>query len=87
MAKAANGIAIAATIEPPIHSPHVSDPETKCPPKAPRCTSVSSMTKARVAVAKTNQKRLLTRALLRFRAAAGPRFSWRIAGTALSNDH
>jgi hypothetical protein len=45
-------MAIAATIEPPIHSPQVCEPEIKYPPKAPTCTSASSMTKARVAVAK-----------------------------------
>src|SRR5215204_31345 len=47
--------------------PYVPDITARFPPTAPTCTSVSSMTKARVAVAKTNQKRLLTSVLLRFR--------------------
>lgn len=78
--RAANGMIGNAAIEPPSHSPHVSEPVTKSPTNAPAWIPVSSKTKARVAVLKTNQKDPRTSWLLRFKDAIGPRSSLLITG-------
>src|SRR5688572_12296877 len=73
-------MASAATIEPPIHSPHVCDPVIEPVASAPTWMIASSETKARVAVPRTNQKRPRTSALLRFRDSTGPISSLQITG-------
>src|SRR5215204_7008661 len=78
--RAVNGVASDAAIVPPIHSPQVSEPETKSPTNAPAWMTASSKMKARVAVLKAIQKCRLTSSLLRFKAPTEPRFSLRIAG-------
>src|SRR4051794_17644738 len=78
--RAANGRISTAGSEPPIQSPHVSEPVTNSPVHAPTCMATSSKTKARVAVLKTNQKCPRTSSLLRFKAAIHPKSSLLITG-------
>src|SRR3712207_9505002 len=79
-AKAANGVISEAAIVPPAHSPQVSDVVISNPTAAPAWITVSSRTRARVAVRNTSQKWSLTNLLLRFSASIGPGLSRLITG-------
>src|SRR5215203_4744501 len=81
VAKEAKGRIRMTATEPPAHSPHVSELETRNPTNAPKLNTDSSSITAKVAVRNTNSKCPRTSSLLRLRAAKGPRRSLTIAGT------
>src|SRR5829696_8937694 len=56
VAKDATGRISTAATEPPIHSPHVSEPVTANPPNAPASMTASSSTTAKAAVRNTSSK-------------------------------